>query len=363
MDTRQQHTTGWAVATLAYGLGIAFMFTIGTGFEPVFFGVLTGLWLLALLGVALAFRARARAPEYEEREFSAGELTPSRRVLEALERTSGAVKATSLQQAAVETPLVVQPAIEQPIAAVGFEYRGFTLYQRPSRKKGAKPVYLFSKGKVPGARPTSLPEDYGVEWDGKKRRPSLAAPKPVKPLVEEPEPLATRRPARSEGPTLVAAPGKLCSAMTGFATFCSNPARDGSKFCAKHASYKPGAYESKVEFRTDRTKAARPVRFGGGPVIEVKTPRGTGRPKPIRVAAPNLVIRTAKPQAPKPLKIGWGRVEVQPAKAKRGKPIDVGWGKVEIRAPKATVLAPVPWKTRSTPPVPALKRGVRRRGR
>lgn len=198
-----------------------------------------------------------------------------------------------------EPELVVEPTRTEPIvfptaAPAAYQFRGYTLYQRGDSR-------FFSKAAPPGAQTIALPSGYEATWDDGKGKPILIE---VGAAVDE-EPEVVQGVAQ-----------KACSAMTAPGEFCENFAKDGSKYCTKHVTYR-----------------------GGDELFEVRKPGMMSPGKSQRFGAPNIEVRMDRPSA-KPLKLKRGpepSVEVRLAKPSNTKELEYKRGKaVEIPIDRAT---------------------------
>jgi hypothetical protein len=230
---------------------------------------------------------------------------------EVAEKVAAALAAGGQGSSAVAMPsepeMVVEPSRTEPIVIPAkptpYAFRGFTLYERSGK-------HFFSKGKPPGATAVTLPEGYEAKWDKKKDRPLLvevaAAPEEEMEVVTQ----TARKP---------------CSAMTAPGEFCTNDAKEGSRYCGRHANYQGPA---------DSFEVHKPGTSSGG-----KSPK---------VAAPTFEVRLARPTPPKPLNAKRSKpttVEVRLAKPSNTKPLSFTSGKAaEMRTAKPTAKPVKPGK-------------------
>jgi hypothetical protein len=350
------------VLTLMAGLSIALMYSVGGTFQALWFWATIGGWIVVLAVSWTAAGAlsgkRAEAERYRmpvrpqtttvpSLESPRREALRSNRTIE-MPRRDGVVRPSSLAASAAlpraelvgaaEEP-TLEPQVEapeepEPEPPAGYVFRGFTLYERTQK---GKPVRFFSKkGPVGGGHPVLLPEGHDVRWDGKHRRPVLVPPKRPEPE----EPMAEPAPAKVLGKTpKAAAPppfelpeptAKPCSAMTSPGVFCSNPAKTGGLYCARHVSYKAAAIlEPKVEVTHDSATARGKAPKFALPPFEVQLDRAVHRPtkarKPhtvkLEVREDRATHEPAKPIKPRTveLKFRTDRATPEPRKAKPAK--------------------------------------------
>lgn len=363
MAPRLARTLGYLAAlTVLFGLSLGAMFLTVGRFDPIWFGVSLGVYVLVGLVVLLrAFRASQQA---------AAEIPWEEEVaLAEMRRARGPASLADLQAAGpLPTTVSVSKATGQiptPAPAVAaYRLRGFTLYERTTTTKSGetKAVRFFSKTPPKSGRSIAVPDGYAVRWDPKKKQPRLEASK--RPPQEEAEPLEL--PSRVEavrgGPTLVE--GHRCAAMPRPGEFCRRGARERSRFCAAHARWKPEQAFGVVEARLDRPSAGgrgrgRAARAAGSFVVQTARPTVPGRVRRLwNPAAGNLRVQTAKatPEGEAIRRVK-GPLEVRVAKPRAAGALRVAPVEPEVRLAKrrpepAPRVSPVEARVRQDKPAP-----------
>lgn len=330
MESRARARLGsLALLTFLFGLTTFLMFTIWDRFEPAWFYTTLGVFVALVVAVLFALRGSGETVE------EPAELASSEPVEEV------ARPAFPVSEPTIEVREIPSARPWAPPAATGYQFRGFTLYERTTgRGRTQKTVRFWNrKKKVAEGRPIELPSGFEAVWNPKKRQPALQQIKS--------EPL--RPPAWPSGPVAVTPfAKKRCGAMTRWGDLCEKAARPGSPFCQEHRNWKPGKFQprlqivqdgqkrtgtrefrpgrSRIVVKTDKPKAVE-VRVGR-PRVEVKADRREARA--FTVAVPQFVVKTARPKAER-LRLRGRPVDVKVTVAKpRREPLHVRIGKPNI---------------------------------
>jgi hypothetical protein len=353
-------TVSVALLTILLAVAVGLQWVLWAEFNLPYTLITAGAFVV-LLGFVLAFTRGGPSPAADtatHEEAAASHAPPA--------QETWAIKPAATP--ALPTEIVTRPG--SPSAEAGllptaaptpppFTMRGFTLHQRTLKGKTS---YVFTTGKVPGGTPVPIPEGYAAVWDKKAKKPRLErivaeTPAPAAPVGladDAPRPFAQKR----------------CAAMTGFADFCTNPARPGTAYCAKHVNWSPSDLEPKLEVVRDgrRAKTAKGAgRHAKGSIVEVRVakpqPKTGGLLKRIKT---RLVVRGGEdhvtPHGGGSLRLA-NRIEVRVPRGAAAKPGKKARGTtLEVRQPRGGTKATALPKSRTTLQVKLAGKGAKARG-
>lgn len=156
-----------------------------------------------------------------------------------------------------------------------FRQGPFALYARDVKLKNGRvqTIHFFAKRRPRSGQPVPLPDGFEVQGRTRTGLPFLrriGAPRPPK------------KPERRLQPQ--------CAALTPGSRQCRNSARDGSKYCASHAGYRPPSVEAFLKKLDTKPRVAgapdtHPVAHRGTSVVRVPV-EDVGRPRAKAIGAP-----------------------------------------------------------------------------